>query len=152
MNQQTGFPAQERGGNGSTGAHGALGGTGAAEPAFSGVSDDPSSVGAPRGTGSRYGETGRSEFGAFLDDLSELARGGGHGTDLRGELERRVAQARTRMNAALDQGMEMSARARDQMHRGIEVSRDAVVERPLSSVAIAAIGGLIVGLLLSRRD
>nr|HMS80183.1 hypothetical protein [Burkholderiaceae bacterium] len=92
------------------------------------------------------------EFGAFLDDLSELARGGGHGTDLRGELERRVAQARTRMNAALDQGMEMSARARDQMHRGIEVSRDAVVERPLSSVAIAAIGGLIVGLLLSRRD
>ena len=56
------------------------------------------------------------------------------------------------MNAALDQGLEMSARARDQMHRGIEVSRDAVVERPLSSVAIAAIGGLIVGLLLSRRD
>jgi ElaB/YqjD/DUF883 family membrane-anchored ribosome-binding protein len=46
----------------------------------------------------------------------------------------------------------MSARARDQVNRGLDVSRDAVAERPLSYLAMAAVGGLIVGLLLSRRD
>ncbi|MFM1991171.1 MAG: hypothetical protein RJA99_4128 [Pseudomonadota bacterium] len=98
----------------------------------------------------RGDDSHRSEFGAFLDDLSELARGG-HG-DLRGEIERRVSHARTRMNAALDQGREMSWRARERMARGLDHSRDAVVERPLSSIALAAAGGLLVGLLLSRRD
>ena len=124
--QSTGSPSSDRPGNGSLGAPGAV--RGGAD------------------------ETHRSEFGAFLDDLSELARGGGgHGTDLRGEIERRVSQARSRMTAALDQGVEMSVRARHQMTRGLEVSRDAVAERPLSYLAMAAVGGLIVGLLLSRR-
>lgn len=98
------------------------------------------------------GGTERSEFGAFLDDLSELARGAGAHGDLRDELERRVSQARTRMDAALDHGREMSMRARDQVQRGLEVSRDAVGERPLSYVALAAVGGLLIGLLISRRD
>ena len=132
MIQHIGSPSSdERSGNGPLGASG-----------------DPS-TGSP--TWTRPDETNRSEFGAFLDDLSELARRGGHSTELRGELERRVSQARERMGAAFDQGMEMSARARDRMNRGIEVSRDAVAERPLSSLAIAAVGGLILGLLLSRR-
>ncbi|RPH45454.1 MAG: DUF883 domain-containing protein [Burkholderiales bacterium] len=103
-------------------------------------------VGGPTRTDSGGG----SEFGAFLDDLSELARGTGHG-DLRGELERRVSQARGRMTEALDQGVEMSHRAREQMRRGIDYSRDTVTERPLSALTVAAVGGLIVGLLLSRR-
>jgi ElaB/YqjD/DUF883 family membrane-anchored ribosome-binding protein len=46
----------------------------------------------------------------------------------------------------------MSHRARDQMQRGIDYSRDTVSGRPLSSLMVAAVGGLIVGLLLSRRD
>ena len=167
--QSSGSTFPDRNGNGSMGAPGALGGTtsGVSEPhpAASGASGmasggpsgagtfpDPASQAGGRADWTRADERSRSEFGAFLDDLSELARGGGHGADLRGELERRVSQARTRMSAALDQGMEMSARARDQMNRGLEVSRDAVSERPLSYLAMAAVGGLIVGLLLSRRD
>jgi ElaB/YqjD/DUF883 family membrane-anchored ribosome-binding protein len=96
----------------------------------------------------------RSEFGAFLDDLSDLARGTGGGApaELRGEIEHRVSQARERMSQALDQGVEMSHRARDQMQRGIDYSRDTVSGRPLSALMVAAVGGLIVGLLLSRRD
>ena len=111
---------------------------------------DRSSGGARRWT--RSDEANRSEFGAFLDDLSELARGGGHGADLRGELERRVSQARSRMGMALDQGMEMTVRARDQMQRGVAYSREAVSERPLSYLTMAMVGGLLIGMLLSRRD
>jgi ElaB/YqjD/DUF883 family membrane-anchored ribosome-binding protein len=115
-----------------------------------GNSTDP--LTSQRGRGALHGDAGgHSEFGDFLDDLSELARGaGGHG-DLRGEIERRVSQARGRMDDALEQGVEMGHRARRQMRRGIDYSRDTVTERPLSAMTAAAIGGLIVGLLLTRR-
>jgi ElaB/YqjD/DUF883 family membrane-anchored ribosome-binding protein len=104
------------------------------------------------GPAERSDDTNRSEFGAFLDDLSELARGEHPPGELHREIERRVSHARGRMSDAIDQGRELSVRARDRMHRGVEYSRDAVTERPLSSVTIAAIGGLIAGLLLSRRQ
>jgi ElaB/YqjD/DUF883 family membrane-anchored ribosome-binding protein len=101
----------------------------------------------------RSDETDRSEFAAFLDDLSELARGNsGQSSELRHELERRVSQARERMSVALDQGMEMSVRARDRMARGIDYSRDAVSERPLSYLGMAMVGGLLIGMLIARRD
>jgi ElaB/YqjD/DUF883 family membrane-anchored ribosome-binding protein len=163
MNQQIGSTpgmsgvSSERGGNGPIAAGpGAMAGgaTGA------GIGAGPTGPGAPYGNMSASGpergrirtdETQRSEFGAFLDDLSELTRGHGQ-ADLRGELERRVSQARHRMSSALDQGREMSVRARDQMSRGIEHSREAVSERPLSYLAMAMVGGLAIGLLMSRRD
>lgn len=144
------FP--ERGGNGSLGSSptdplATAGPVGYRDPAP--TTGDPHARDATRGRGHRD-DTHRSEFGDFLDDLSELARGGQG--DLRHEIEHRVAQARTRMSAALDQGRELSTRARAQMVRGLDQSRGAVVEHPLSSIALAAAGGLLVGLLLSRRD
>ena len=147
----TGNPP-ERNGNGSLGSGGASSpnvGSTAAGMAYGPV---PDPVMTQRSHGwLRSGRAHRSEFGAFLDDLSELARGGGH-SDLRSEIERRVSQARSRMSDALDQGVEMGHRAREQMQRGIDYSRDTVSERPLSSMMVVAVGGLIVGLLLSRRD
>ncbi len=134
----------EHAGNGSLGAGGHTG---------PGTFPDPATH--PGGLGwTRSHTSQRSEFGAFLDDLSELARGNGGSVqaELRGEIERRVSQAREQMNQALDQGVEMSHRARDQMRRGIGYSRDTVAERPLASLMVAAVGGLIVGLLMSRRD
>ncbi len=92
-----------------------------------------------------------SEFLAFLDDLSELARGGHVQGDLRSEIEHRVSAARDRMSDTLDHGRKLTARARTQVHRSIESSRDAVTERPLSSITVAAAAGLLIGLLLSRR-
>lgn len=163
----SGYPSPERGGNGSAGI--SASGTSASGPS----SPSPGTASGPT-TSSAYGETdpgrmhgaspggthrwtrsddsNRSEFGAFLDDLSELARGGGHGADLRGEIERRISQARSRTGAALDQGREMTVRARDQMNRGVAHSREAVSERPLSYLTMAMVGGLLIGLLLSRRD
>jgi ElaB/YqjD/DUF883 family membrane-anchored ribosome-binding protein len=132
----------EHGGNGSLGAG----------PTGSGTFPDPVTRPGSRGW-TRPNTSQRSEFGAFLDDLSDLARsaGGGAQAELRGEIEHRVSQARERMSQALDQGVEMSHRARDQMQRGLDYSRDTVSGRPLSSLMVAAVGGLIVGLLLSRR-
>ena len=64
---------------------------------------------------SRSDASRHSEFGAFLDDLSDLARdaGGSAQAELRGEIERRVSQARDRMSQALDEGVAISHRARD---------------------------------------
>ncbi|MCA3180108.1 MAG: hypothetical protein O9345_04780 [Burkholderiaceae bacterium] len=118
-------PSSDRPGDGSSaGASGALGG----------------------GTGPTVSDAGLCASGA--PGMSS----GGHGTDLRGQIERRMSQARRRTRAALEQGAEMSTRAREQLTHGLEVSRDAVAGRPLSSLAIAAVCGLIVGLLMSRRD
>jgi ElaB/YqjD/DUF883 family membrane-anchored ribosome-binding protein len=148
----------EHGGNGSLGAGGptshGIGGTGPSVGATGpGTFPDPATHPGGRAW-TRSHTSQRSEFGAFLDDLSELARGTGGGVqaELRGEIERRVSQAREQMTQALDQGVEMSHRAREQMRRGIGFSRDTVSERPLASLMVAAVGGLIVGLLMSRRD
>lgn len=172
----SGFPSPERGGNGSAGmsasGRSASGPSSPSPGTASGPTTTPSTN--PSTAASAYGDTdpgrmygtspgsthrwtrsddsNRSEFGSFLDDLSELARGGGHSADLRGEIERRVFQARSQMGAALDQGMEMSMRARDQMNRGVAHSREAVSERPLSYLTMAMVGGLLIGMLLSRRD
>jgi ElaB/YqjD/DUF883 family membrane-anchored ribosome-binding protein len=151
----------DRNGNGSIGAGTGLSassGTPGTGPTTNPATMPDTSGMSGRGTGTERGwtradESHRSEFGAFLDDLSELARGGGgQGSDLRNELERRVSQARERMSTALDQGREMTVRARDQMARGIDYSRDAVSERPLSYLGMAMIGGLLIGMLISRRD
>ena len=161
MNQQSGSTPgmsgvpPERGGNGPIAA-----GLGASPGGAAGVGAGPTGPGtlpehasSPSGERSwtRSDESNRSEFGAFLDDLSELTRGSGQ-ADLRGEIERRVSQARHRMSSAFDQGREMTVRARDQMNRGNEHSREAVSERPLSYLAMAMVGGLVIGLLMSRRD
>ena len=56
------------------------------------------------------------------------------------------------MGAALDQGMAMTVRAGNPMHRGVACSREAVSERPLSYPTMAPFGGLLIGMPPSRRD
>lgn len=125
------------------------GGSGASGGSTSGASA-PAEMGSHRNW-TRSDETNRSEFGAFLDDLSDLARGGGQSAELREELERRVELAREQLQSALDQGMQMSMRARDSMQHGIEYTRGMVSERPLAYVAIAAGVGILIGMLIAHR-
>jgi ElaB/YqjD/DUF883 family membrane-anchored ribosome-binding protein len=129
-------------GNGSAGTSGS--GAGAGTGAGSGTD-------MPHRTWTQSDDTNRSEFGAFLDDLSDLASSGGQSPELREELERRVHMAREQLRSALDQGMEMSARARESMHEGIDYTRGVVSERPLIYVAAAAGVGLLLGMLISSR-
>jgi ElaB/YqjD/DUF883 family membrane-anchored ribosome-binding protein len=124
--------------------NGSPGGTGESGPASS-ASD------AQHRSWTRSDETNRSEFGAFLDDLSDLANSSGQSAELREELERRVHMAREQLRSALDQGMEMSARARESMHEGIDYTRGMVSERPLVYVAAAAGMGLLLGMLIAGR-
>lgn len=97
-----------------------------------------------------------SEFSDFLDDLSGLIDSAAGG-DVRAEIEKRIRSARSNLQSAYDDisdaGSALHQRARERVERGIDYSRDRVSDYPLSSVGIAAVGGLIVGLLLagSRR-
>ncbi len=107
------------------------------------------------GVGTHDARPAQGEFGAFLDDVSELLRGSAGSGDLREMLDARIAQARDTLEQAVGQAQEASAaiqaRARESVNRTLETSRTAVVERPLSSVALAAVAGLVVGLLIGGR-
>lgn len=92
----------------------------------------------------------RAEFTAFLDDLADLAHGSPQ-RDVRRELEARVLAARRRLTDLYDAGVDLAVDARDRAQRGLDASRDAIADRPLASVSLAALAGLLVGLLLNRR-
>jgi ElaB/YqjD/DUF883 family membrane-anchored ribosome-binding protein len=95
-------------------------------------------------------EATRNELHNLLDDLSTLARSGQG--DLRSELERRVGQARDQFNTSIMDSRDVASRAREQIVRRVEASREVLSHRPLSSVTMAAIGGMVIGLLLGRRS
>jgi ElaB/YqjD/DUF883 family membrane-anchored ribosome-binding protein len=71
---------------------------------------------------------------------------------LRSELERRVGQARDQFNTSIMDSRDVASRAREQIVRRVEASREVLSHRPLSSVTMAAIGGMVIGLLLGRRS
>lgn len=82
---------------------------GRADPRASGVSGhDRDLLGAEAALLSGTSHPGQSEFGAFLDDLSQLVRSQkaqsaspASQADLSGQLEQRIAQARQKMSSAL---------------------------------------------------
>lgn len=103
----------------------------------------------PTGTARRA----QSEFSTFLDDLSELIRGpsGTQPSELRSELERRVGTAREHMSHAMEQAQHAGAMLNDRVQRGMTDARHMVEEKPMQAVTIAAIGGLVLGMLLARK-
>jgi ElaB/YqjD/DUF883 family membrane-anchored ribosome-binding protein len=94
--------------------------------------------------------THSDELRVLIDELVALAKTSQG--DLRSDLERRVSEARERLGSTLDQGRELSVRAREQMQKSVEASRDAISHRPLSSIAMSVAVGMVVGLLLTRRS
>lgn len=94
------------------------------------------------------------EFKDFLDDVSALLETSG-ASDIRDEIEKRIRTAKSGLRDAVDglagSSSELADRAREGVERSLDYSRDRVTEHPLSSVGVAAVGGLIVGLLLSIR-
>lgn len=89
------------------------------------------------------------ELRSLIDDLVALARVSQG--DLRADLQRRVSEARERLGSTLDQGRELSLRAREQVQKGVDASREAISHRPLSSIVMSAAVGMVLGMLLSRR-
>lgn len=89
------------------------------------------------------------ELRALFDDLTDLVRAAP--SDIRADLERRMTQARERLNLTLEQGREVRLRTLEQVQRSVEASREAVVHRPLSSVLMSTGVGVLIGFLLSAR-
>ncbi len=96
------------------------------------------------------------ELTHFLDELSDFidsTEGDAHA--IKAELNRRVhrarGHARSLIRAAQGAGSALGDRAAESMHRGLDRSRDMVHERPLSAIALTAVGGLLLGMLLTYR-
>ena len=68
--------------------------------------------------------------------------------DVAGE---KVAEARTRLIAALESAKEIAGRVRDKAVEGAHAADEAVRENPYQAIGIAFGGGALVGYLAMRR-
>lgn len=101
---------------------------------------------------SRRPASRQSEFSAFLDDLKQLVRGQpAPQSNLRGQIQQRVGQAKDRMSSAFGSAQDAGAAVGDRMRSGLDQSRDLVNDRPLQAVTAAALVGLLVGYLMAGR-
>ncbi len=89
---------------------------------------------------------------AIGEDMSQLAEDArallSATADVAGE---RVAEARKRVTAALENGKEIYGRVRDQAVKGAKVADQAVHEYPYQAIAVGVGVGAILGYLLSSR-
>ena len=98
----------------------------------------------------------RAELSAIADDVGYLLRNESVvNPELKAQLEQRFDRLRGTVSLmagdAREAGDRLRAEVQDRVEHRIRASRGAVQERPITSVAMAAIVGLSVGLLLSRR-
>lgn len=101
------------------------------------------------------------EFNDLIDDLKSFinstatAAAGGDTEKLKQQFQEKFDKVKERVGEQsktfAQSSKEFSDKAREQLDEGLEHSKEFVKERPLSSVAIAAAGGLLIGLLLSAR-
>ena len=70
-------------------------------------------------------------------------------TDVAGE---KVAEARRRLGAALENGKELYGRVRDKAVEGARVADQTVRENPYQAMGIAFGVGALIGYVLSRRS
>jgi len=70
-------------------------------------------------------------------------------TDVAGE---KVAEARKRLEAALENGKEIYGRVRDKAVEGARTADEAVREHPYTAIGIAVGVGAVIGFLLARRN
>lgn len=64
----------------------------------------------------------------------------------------KVAEARKRLGAALENGKEMYGRVRDKAVEGAKTADEAVRKNPYTAIGIAVGVGALIGFLLARRN
>lgn len=104
-------------------------------------------------------QSAANEFSDLIDDLKDFigktagAAGRGDTDELKNQFNEKFEKVRQRMGEQsrtfAQSSKEFGEKAKEQIDEGLEHSKQFVQERPLSSVAIAAAGGLLIGLLLS---
>lgn len=98
----------------------------------------------------------RDEMSSILDDVGYLLR---HESvvnpELKAQLEQRFDRLRGTVTLLAEDARQTGERVRsevqDRVQLGIAQSREAVVERPITSLATATVVGVAIGLLLARR-
>jgi ElaB/YqjD/DUF883 family membrane-anchored ribosome-binding protein len=105
--------------------------------------------GAAKKAGSQLGSAGRSEASNLKSDLDELI------SKIPSLSEADLSAAKQKLldtyDSAKNSAAELASQAKEKVSRGMEVSGEYVKAKPLQSVGIAAVVGLLVGALISRR-
>lgn len=98
----------------------------------------------------------KTELSLLLDDVNSLIRNESViNPELKSQLEDKFQQARTLISDFSFQTRDVGRRVVDQTHQrmndGLDASRAAVAESPLTALAVAAGVGMMVGMLVSNR-
>ena len=101
----------------------------------------------------KINDTMNKQMQAVSNDVSTLADDAralmAATTDVAGE---KVAEARKRLGAALENGKELYGRVRDKAVEGARVADQTVRENPYQAMGIAFGVGALIGYVLSRRS
>lgn len=104
---------------------------------------------AAKRAGSQLSNAGRNEASNLKADLDELI------SKIPSLSEADLTAAKQKLldtyDSAKTSAAELASQAKEKVSRGMEVSGQYVKEKPLQSVGIAAVVGLLVGALISRR-
>lgn len=103
---------------------------------------------AAKSAGKRVGSVASEELANLRTDLDELIARISTLSDV--ELEEAKEKLMERIAAAKESARNIADNTREQLHHGVECTRDYVKERPLESVGYAAAAGFLVGLLTRR--
>ena len=104
---------------------------------------------AARRAGQEIGAAARNEFNNILTDIQDLASraakaSGRELASLRSQMSDKLGVAREKLGTLSD---DATAAAR----KGIDVTGQTIQARPFQAVAVAALAGFVIGLLVTRR-
>ena len=107
------------------------------------------SVDAARRAGQEIGAAARTEFNNILSDLQDLASraakaSGRELTTLRGQMSDKLSAAKDKLGSVTG---DAAAAAK----KGVDATGEVIQDRPFQAVAVAALAGFVIGMLVSTR-
>ncbi|MEO8427305.1 MAG: DUF883 family protein [Verrucomicrobiota bacterium] len=94
----------------------------------------------------KHTQADRNDMGTLAEDARALLAAT---ADVAGE---KVADARKRLEAALDKGKEIYGRVREKAIEGAKAADETVRDHPYQAIGIAVGVGALIGFLLGRRQ
>jgi ElaB/YqjD/DUF883 family membrane-anchored ribosome-binding protein len=108
-----------------------------------------STADAARRAGQDMGAAARTEFNNILSDLQDL---GSRAAKASGrELATLRAQMSDKLGTAKEKIGALSGDASAVARKGIDATGEVIQDRPFQSIAVAALAGFVIGVLISRK-